>query len=561
MNRTMMPLPGMVIKRLGRFRQVINILIKYGFSEVLTRLRVWESGAIEQRLLHHRPRIPPEHSTAYRLRLAIEEMGPTFIKLGQVLSTRPDLLPLELVNELKKLQKSVHFVSSDVITTIIETELGKPLNEIFDSFDPVPLAAASLAQVHRAVYKGKPVALKVQRPDIVETTEIDIEILHSLAVLAERYSNTLHLMNPKGIIEEFAQQIRKELDFLMEAHNMVRFAQYFARDETIRVPEVYPDLCTKRLVTMEFLDGINISDTQRLSSGGYNLHRIAKRGAILGFKSIFQYGFFHADPHPGNVLVLPGDVIGLVDYGMMASISNRDRERLAKLVYFISISDEKQVARALNELMESEDTIPAEELEPAMSAIIREYLGVPIKQLRLAGMLFAMIQAIVNHGGKLRPQLLWITKTIAVQEEIARSLEADFNLMDLGNPFARKILNEKINPFHRAKEIYNFLIDTVDLIKDMPYDAGVIMRELRKGRIKIEFEHIGLEPIRHTMEKMANRGALTNIIVALLISSSLIVLAKVPPDVAGIPLLGFIGYIIALILSLLLIINIVFRGR
>jgi ubiquinone biosynthesis protein len=561
MSRPIMPGPGVALKRLRRFQQVISVFVKHGFGQALRRLRVWESGAIEQRLLRRNPQLPPELTLPQRLRLALEELGPTFIKMGQILSTRPDLVPPEIIIELKKLQYSVHFVPATIIRSIVETELRQPISDLFESFDDTPLAAASLAQVHRAVYKGKQVVLKVQRPEVAETTEVDIEIMRNLAGLAERYSPTLYLINSVGFVEEFAQQIKKELDFLMEAHNMLRFAENFARDDTIHVPEVYLELCTRHLVTMEFIDGISISDTNRLRDEGYNLRRIARRGAILGYKAIFQYGFFHADPHPGNVFVLPGDVIGLVDFGMMATLSMRDRDRLAKLVYFISVRDDKQVARALNELMESEDIIPAEELEPSMSAIIREYGDIPSNEFRLAGMLFAMMRAIIVHSGRLRPQLLWITKSLAVQEDIARELNADFNLMDLGKPYAQKVLNQKLSPLRRPKDFFYWLIDTVDLVRDLPYDAGIIMHEIRKGRIKIEFEHIGLEPIRRTMDRMSNRGSLTNIIVALLISSSLVVLAKVPPFVANLSLLGFIGYILAAILGLILVINALFRSR
>jgi ubiquinone biosynthesis protein len=334
---------------------------------------------------------------------------------------------------------------------------------------------------------------------------------------------------------------------------MGHFAENFAHDQTIRVPEPFLDLCTKRVITMEYLDGINISQTQKLSEEGYNLNLIAKRGAILGFKASFQYGFFHADPHPGNVFVLPGNVIGLVDFGMMATLSSRDRERLAKLVYFISDKDEKRVGRALNELMESEDVIPAEELEPSVSAIIKDYGDIPVRELRLAGMLFAMMRTIIAHGGRLRPQLLWITKSIAVQEDIARSLKADFNMMDLGKPFASKFLSQKLNPLRQPNELYYWLIDTLDMIRDLPYDASVIMREIRKGRIKIEFKHIGLDPIRRTMESMSLRQTLTSMMIGLLVSASLVVLAKVPPFVANIPLLSFIFYIIAAILALLIL--------
>ena len=437
--------------------------------------------------------------------------------------------------------------------------MGRPIDEIFESFDDQPLAAASLAQVHRAVFKGKQVVLKVQRPNIVETTETDIDIMRNLAGLAERYSPTLYLINAIGLVEEFDQQMKKELDFRMEAYNLRRFAQNFADDDTIHVPDVYMELSTKRMITMEYLDGINISNTQKLIDEGYNLRLIARRGAILGFKSTFQFGFFHADPHPGNIIVLPGNIIGLVDYGMMATLSLRDRERLAKLVYFISIRDEKRVSRALNELMESEDTISAEDLESQMSAIINEYGDVTAGELRLAGMLFAMMRAIMTHGGRLRPQLLWVTKSIAIQEEIAVSLHADFNLMELGRPFAEKILNQKFNPFSQPFGLYYWLNDVLDTARDLPYDIGIVLRELRKGRFRIEFEHIGLEPIRLTMDRIANRTALTIILAALLISSSMLILAKVPPFIGSIPLLGFIGYMAAIVLSVLLIIAVVRR--
>jgi ubiquinone biosynthesis protein len=553
--------PSNPLKRIGRLQHVINTFVKHGFDEVMTRLRVWEAGAIEERIFHRHPQLPPELSVGERLRLALEELGPTFIKLGQTLSTRPDLVPADIINELKKLQFSVHFIPVEIIRHIVETELRKPIDQIFDSFDDTPLAAASLAQVHRAVYRGRQVVLKVQRPHVEETIGQDVDIMRNLVGLVERYFPSTYLINPSGMVEEFTRDIKKELDFFLEAHNMVRFAQNFADDDTIHVPEVYLDLCTPRLVTMEYLDGIHIWETQRLIDEGYDTQLIARRGALVGIKAIFEHGFFHADPHPGNIFVLPGNVIGLVDYGMMASLSTRDRERTAKLMNFISARDDKRVARALNELMESEDVVPAEELEPAMTSIIQEYTDLPVCELRFAGMLFAMMRAVMEQGGRLRPQLIWITKSIATQEEMACSLKADFNLMEIGRPYAKKVLSQKLNPFRRPQELYYWLIDALDTIKDIPYDAGIIMREIRKGRIKIEFEHVGLEPIRHTMETMANRQSLTNIIVALLISSSVVVLAKIPPFVAGIPLLGFVGYIIALVLGLILTYSVTFGRR
>ncbi len=550
-------LPGTALRRLRRFRQVINALVKYGFGSALGRIRVWEACNFERGILRRECKLPltaPE-----RLRLALEELGPTFIKLGQLLSTRPDLVPPEMIYELKKLQASAHFVPTDTIKGIIESELGRPVSTLFETFDDTPCGAASLAQVHRAVLNGKPVAVKVQRPGIVDMTEVDVDIMRSLARLAERYSPMAYLVNSVGLVEEFAQQLKKELDFRTESHNMRNFAQNFAGDEMIHVPEVYPDLCTRRVVTMEYLDGINIADSERLTAEGYDLPLIASRGAIVGFKAAFQHGFFHADPHPGNILVLPGNVIGLVDYGMMATLSLRDRERLAKLVYFISVRDEKRIARTVNELTEFEDVTPAEDLEPAMFAIITEFGDLPAREVRLSGMLFAMIRAVMAHGGRLRPQLLWVTKSIAIEEEIARLLHADFNLMDLGKPYAQKVLTQKMDPFRQPNELYHWLSDTLDMVRDLPYEMGIVVREIRKGRLKIEFEHKGLEPMRRTADRIANRTSLTIIVAALLISSSVIVLSKVPPLIGSIPLLGFAGYVLALVLGVMLVVSIVRR--
>jgi ubiquinone biosynthesis protein len=550
---------GSAVKRLKRFRQVINVFVRYGFGEAMGRIRVWEACNVRRHVLRRKAECSIELTTPQRLASALEELGPTFIKIGQLLSTRPDLVPPKYIVELKRLRAGAHLVPAHVIRGIVESELGRPIDEIFESFDDTPLAAASLAQVHRATFRGKQVVLKVQRPDIVEVTEVDMDILQSVAHLAERYSHQVYLFNVLGLVEEFAQQIRKELDFRMEVNNMRRFSENFAGDATVHIPEFYPELCTHRVITMEYLDGINISEIQRLSDEGYDLQEIARRGVDIGFKTIFQHGFFHADPHPGNIFVLPGNVIGLIDFGMMATLSLRDRESFAKLVHAISTRDERRVARALTGLTEHEEVTPAEELEPAISNIITDYGGRFARELYLAGMLFAMMQAVMKREGRLRSQLIWATKTIAIAEEIGQSLSADFDIMEVGKPYAWKLLTQKLNPLRQTNELYYWFIDAMSIVRDLPYDVGIVLQQVRKGRLKVEFEHVGLEPIRRTLDRVAHRIPLTILIAALLLSSSVLVLAQVPPFVGGIPLLALIGYIIAGILGFILAIYMIRR--
>jgi ubiquinone biosynthesis protein len=551
---------GSAVKRLKRFRQVINVFVRYGFGEAMGRIRVREACNVRRHVLRRKAECSIELTTPQRLASALEELGPTFIKIGQLLSTRPDLVPPKYIVELKRLRAGAHLVPAHVIRGIVESELGRPIDEIFESFDDTPLAAASLAQVHRATFRGKQVVLKVQRPDIVEVTEVDMDILQSVAHLAERYSHQVYLFNVLGLVEEFAQQIRKELDFRMEVNNMRRFSENFAGDATVHIPEFYPELCTHRVITMEYLDGINISEIQRLSDEGYDLQEIARRGVDIGFKTIFQHGFFHADPHPGNIFVLPGNVIGLIDFGMMATLSLRDRESFAKLVHAISTRDERRVARALTGLTEHEEVTPAEELEPAISNIITDYGGRFARELYLAGMLFAMMQAVMKREGRLRSQLIWATKTIAIAEEIGQSLSADFDIMEVGKPYAWKLLTQKLNPLRQTNELYYWFIDAMSIVRDLPYDVGIVLQQVRKGRLKVEFEHVGLEPIRRTLDRVAHRIPLTILIAALLLSSSVLVLAQVPPFVGGIPLLALIGYIIAGILGFILAIYMIRRS-
>jgi ubiquinone biosynthesis protein len=551
--------PGLAYKHLRRYRQVVAVLTKYGFGEFIGQIRIWEYINIEKKLLHRGGEF--EHlTTPQRLRLAMEELGPTFVKLGQMLSTRPDILPLAFITELEKLQNQVAPIPTETAKGVIESELKKPIDKIFTSFQEQPLAAASLAQVHRAVINGQEVVVKVQRPHIIEVIEVDLDIMRSLASLMDRYLRGSYVINPVGLVNEFSENIKRELDFRIEANNMQHFARNFAGTPWLKVPLVYSESgLTQRVLIMEYIEGINVSEVDRLKREGYDLKLLANRGAVVGLRSALEFGFFHADPHPGNIFILPDNHLCLLDYGMMGTLSARYRERLGKLLYYMSINDEKRTARTLLGLIESTEVLDAEIFEADVANVIQEYSHATMRDVQLGLLLFRLLRILQRYRARFPTRLIWLFKSIATVEDVSRKIDPDFEILESVTPFARRLLMRDLNPLRKTREAYLTALDSFDLLRDLPYDAGVVLDQLKKGRVKIEFEHIGLEPIRKTLEKVSNHIALTLLLAALLIASSLIILSGIPPQIASIPIIGLAGFGISAILFIWLVISISLR--
>jgi len=424
------------------------------------------------------------------------------------------------------------------------------------------VAAASLSQVHRATLKGgEVVAVKVQRPNITDLIEADLEVMHSLATLMERYLDEARLLNVVGLVKEFSTDIRKELDFKSEANNLRRFAHNFAGDPGIHVPKVYEELCTRRLLVMEYIQGINISETERLATEGYDLPLIAQRDVDILLKSALEYGFFHADPHPGNIFILPGNVICLLDFGMMGTLPSHDRDSLVKLILSIIKRDDKGLIKALLELTESRSVADAEKLEMDISNMITDYTFLPLHKPHLGDVIQQELQILRTHRLRFHTHLVWLLKAIATVENTAHRLNPDFDMIQYARPYAQRLLIGRLNPLRQAGELYSTLIDLLELVKELPYDMRDVLRKLKEGQVKIEFENVGLEPVTSTLNQVSNRIALSIVIAALVVGASLIVLSGLHPLAAGIPVIGLAGYGIAGLLSIWFLISALFQRK
>ena len=553
---------GKTYRHIQRYRQILTVLFKYGFGDLVHTLKIEQYLEIGLQMISRKRREKIETlSRAERVRMAMEELGPTFIKMGQILSTRPDLLPVEFIQELGKLQDHVPPFEYAQVKDIIERELGVPLGQLFKDFEETPLASASIGQVHRArLVEGDGVVVKVQRPGIRKTIEVDLEIMLHLATLMERHLKAMEIHRPTRIVEEFARTLEKELDYTIEAAHTERFAMQFIGDTTVYVPKIYREATTSRVLTMEYVSGIKASEIARLDEAGLDRREIARRGFDLIMKQVFVHGFFHADPHPGNIFILPGNVICYLDFGMMGRIGRKSREHFADLIMNIVRRDEVKVTDALVRLTISDEEPNHNALERDVAEFIDQHFYRPLKELDLGKLLHQLLEMAARHRLTVPPDLFLMIKALSTAEGVGRVLDPDFDATERAAPFVRRIQLQRLHPKRVAEDIYDSGSDFLHLIKEIPGELREILRQARQGRVKIEFEHRGLENMLFTHDRISNRLAFAIVLASLIIGSSLIVLSEIPPKWHGIPVIGLAGFIIAGVMGLWLLFSIIRRG-
>jgi len=547
-----------------RLRQIVLVLVKYGLEHFFDRPsleRYLKIGKKIFRVQQEDKRIE-RLSLPQRTRLVLEELGPTFIKLGQVLSTRPDLISPKFTEEFSKLQDQVPPFSHDELEAQIRSELGKPIKELFVEFEKKPVAAASLSQVHKAkLSNGRIVAVKIQRPQIEKVIKADLAILFNLAKFLEKRLLGIRLYQPVEIIEEFARIIKRELDFIQEGHNIDKFQANFKDSQTAGVPRVYWRFTTSRILVMEFIDGIKISEITKIKNGEFDRKKIARRGIDAVLKQIFEDGFFHGDPHPGNIFVLENNIIVMLDCGMVGYIDEETMNNMADLLIAVVAKDTNKIIKAFEEMDIINEEMSLKELRIDIKEFVNKYYGVPLKQLEIGKIGEEVLEVMIRHQIKVPSDLVLLIKALVTIEAIGRELDPEFDMVGHVKPFVKNLVKKRYSPSQVWKKGTDFIADSIRLFWSLPEEFRWLVKKLKRGELNIGFQHKGLEKLINSIDKASNRFSFSIIIAALIIGSSLIIQSNKGPLFFGFSVLGILGFLVAAILGLGLVISILRSGK
>ena len=553
---------GKGYRHLKRFRQIVAVLLKYGFGQLLSRIKVSHYLLRSQSLTIKGLKEVVQLSAPERLRMALEELGPAFIKLGQVLSMRPFLVPPEFIRELSKLQDEVSPVGYEQISQVIHQELNGEPEMLFARFRRKPLASASLAQVHRALTRdGDEVIVKVQRPGVRQMIMEDMSILKDLAGLLVKHLPESRRYDPRGIVEELERTTRREVDFTNEARNMEIFARNFTGSETVHVPRVFWELSSHRVLTIERVDGVKISHLERFTEHGLDRRIVARRGGRALLKQIFEDGFFHADPHPGNLFVLPGNIIAPVDYGMMGRLSPGMMSQLSELLVALFHRDVDELARLYLEMGLVEEDIDLTAFKLDLTDLIDTYTGLPLNRIDMQGVMEDLFSISERYQFRIRSEYMLLARALITYEEVGRMLDEEYDFVAEAEPFVRGLVKRRFQPERLLGELIRTGRDLHRLMSIFPQEMSSILKKVRRGELALEFRHRGLDRLINELDRSSNRLAFSLIIAALIIGSSMIMRLEVGPFLFGYSILGIAGFLIAGMLGLWLAIAILRSGR
>jgi len=529
---------------IGRLQDIASVFVRYGFGDAVQRLGM--AGALERagKILHWTQAAefarlaPPE-----RVRHALQDLGPTFVKLGQILATRVDLFAPELIEEFEKLQDRAPPAAFGEVRAQMFQDLGVAPEDVFVKFDSDPIAAGSIAQVHRAqLADGTQIAVKVRRPGIRPIVEADLRLLARLAGILETEFPTLARFRPREVVRQFTLTLRRELDLAAECRNAERVAHSFRERPEIVVPKVYWDWTGERMNVQAYIEGIPSRDLEAVDRAGLDRGVLARRGTQAVLKMVIEDGFFHADPHPGNVFYLPENRVAFIDFGMAGHLSDRRRDELSELLNGLVERDSESVADVLLDWAGAAQ-IDTEKLTVDVDGFIDRYHGVPLNQLRVGEMLADMTALLRDHELALPPDLALVLKVCVTLEATGRELDPDFDMAGEAAPFLRAAVLARRGPAALAKRSWRALAAALEIFADLPQDLRRILRSARSGRLQVHIDLTRLNRFGNQLDRAASRLALGVVTAALIIGSSIVMTIEGGPTLLGLPVFGLLGFL------------------
>lgn len=532
---------------LKRLKEILKVLSKYEFGYLIEKIKLKHNIPFLGKSYQYDSIEELDESTPERLRLVLQELGPTFIKLGQTLSTRPDLVGRRIAAEFTKLQDDNPPISFDSVKQVVEHELKSPINKIFQSFDEQPLGSASIGQVHKAVLiTGEEVAVKVRKPGVEQVIKNDLAIMKFLAKRVDSYIPQLKIYNVPGIVEEFKRSIFKEIDYENEALNLKRFKQNFKEDRTVHVPEIYSKYCSLKVITMELIVGTKISEVTEAE--GFDLKLIAERGAISYFKQVVVHGFFHADPHPSNIYILKRNVVCYIDFGMMGIIDDEFKNELAELMIYLINDDVTGILSQLTYMGMINENVDTRSLRYDLTDMMFKYYGTELNEVH--GGMNELINIMRKYHIFMPRELVLLARGIGMVEETGEKLDPTFNAVQVGKPVIKKVVTKKFSPLTFADYVKKNVIEMEHILKNIPLSITKTLYKLEDGEISIKIEHEGLE-------RITNKLSVALILSALLIGSSMVMTTNNGVYLIKFPYLGVLGFGVSAVLAVILVVSII----
>lgn len=551
-----------IVRDLPRLHEIASVMIRYGWGDLVRVLGI--SGALERagRVLHWRSTSEISQLDApVRIRRALEELGPTFVKLGQLLATRVDVFPPQWIAEFEKLHSQVPAVPYDVLyPDLIAALKGEP-GEVFAKFNPLPLAAASIAQVHRATLKdGTPVVVKIRRPGIEDVIRADLRILEHAAKLLESEMPDARRYDPVHIVSQFRRSLNRELDMAKEARNIDQFARHFADDPLVKIPRVYWEFTNDRVNVQEEIVGLAGVAPDKLRASGLDPKLLAARGADTVLRMVLEHGYFHADPHPGNILFLPDNRIGIIDFGMVGMLTHHRRNQIVDMLHAMTRKDEQAMLQVLLD-WSGESVGDEDRLAYDVTELLQNYDDLQLKDVKIGALLNDVTALMRDNNLVLPADLTLLFKTLITLEGLGQQIDPEFHMIDQVTPFVERIIKQRFTPQALLARGRKSMREALEVVAGLPRDLQNLVRDMRRGRVRVDLDLKRLDHFGHQLDRASNRLTMGILTASLVVGSSIIMTVEGGPQLFGLPLFGLLGFLIAFFNSLWIIFSIWRSGK